>query len=133
MFLTEPLDNRYTFSPEEFKVEAQYEKDTLTIPVYCVSESSFIRVTVTEGGVDSVYEDWIVKKVDRKTDDINSFIAVFTSKECGKQNWSADSTVKVEIFDEKDSDKEPFVLLFRVSQYRKIPVLPDTVKFEQVR
>ena len=133
LFLTEPLDNRYTFSPEVFEVEAQYEKDTLTIPVTCISETSFIRVTVTEGGIDTIYEDWTVKKVERKTDDINSFIVVLTSKECGSQQWSADSTVKVEIFDDEDSEKEPFVLLFRVSQYRKIPVLPDTVKFEQVR
>ena len=133
LFLTETLDNRYTFSPEAIKVDAQYKKDALTIPATCVSETSFIRVTITEDGIDSVYEDWVVKKVERKSDNIESFSATFTSKECGEQKWSADSLVKVEIFNDKDTDKEPYVLQFRVSQYRKIPVLSDIVEFEQVR
>ena len=133
LFLTEVLNNRYTFSPEELDVEAQFEKDTLIIPVICLSETSYIKVTVINNGSNSVYEDWQVKKVDRKSEDLNSFKVTLTSKECEKQEWSANSTVKVEIFDEKDSDMDPYVISFKVSKYKKVPVLPDTVEFEQVK
>lgn len=133
IFLAEPLDNRFTFTPEEYNVDAKFEKDELTIPVTCVSESSFIRVTVSEGGKNSTYEDWTIKKVDRKAGDIDSFVALFTSKECGKQKWSSESKVKVEIFDDIDSDKEPFILNFKVSKFKGNGFLPDTVQFEQVK
>ena len=58
LFLTEPLDNRFTYSHETFEPEAEFAKDTLTIPVSCLSETSFIRVTVSDSGEESVYEDW---------------------------------------------------------------------------
>ena len=85
-----------------------------------MSETSIIRVTVKNNGNDSIYEDWQVKSVERKSEDITSFKATLTSKQCNKQQWSADSTVKVEIFDEKDSDKSPLVLKFKVSKYKKM-------------
>ena len=133
LFLTEILNNRYSFSPEEIDVEAQFEKDTLTVPAICLSETSYVKVTVTNNGSSTVYEDWQIKKVERKSEDVTSFKVTLTSKECDKQEWSADSTVKVEIFDEKESDKRPYVVNFKVSKYKKIPVLPDTVEFEQVK
>lgn len=133
LFLTEILNNRYTFSPEEVDVEAQFEKESLTIPAICLSEASYIKVTVINNGDNSAYEDWQVKKVERKSDEINSFKVTLTSKECGKQAWSVNSTVKVEIFDEKDSDKSPYVFNFKVSKYKEIPALPDMVEFEQVK
>lgn len=133
LFLTEPLDNRFTYSHETFEPEVEFANDTLTIPVSCLSETSFIRVTVSDSGEESVYEDWQVKKVDRKSSEIESFKAVLTSKNCGSQKWSATATVKVEIFDKKDSTTTPFVINFKVNKYKAIPVLPDTVTFEQVR
>ena len=133
LFYTKPVDNLYTFSPDEVAIDAGFDKDSLTMPVTCLSEKSFVRVTVTEGGQDSVYEDWQVKKVDRKSEDVDSFVVTLTSKACGKQSWSADSTVKVEIFDEEGSDRSPLAINFKVSSYKKIAVMPATVKFEQVR
>ena len=133
LFLTEMLNNRYTFSPDDFDADAQFIKDTLVIPVICLSETSYIKTTVNNNGSSSVYEDWQVKKVDRQSKDVNSFKVTLTSKECGKQKWSADSTVKVEIFDEKDSDKSPYILSFKVSKYKEIPILPDTIEFKQVQ
>ena len=133
LFYTEPLDNRYTFSPDRTVIDAEFDKDTLTLPVTCLSEKSFVRVTVTEGGQNSIYEDWQVKKVDRKSDDVDSFIVTLTSKTCGKQSWSANSTVKVEILEEEGSDRDPLVIRFIVSSYKKIAFLPTAIKFEQAR
>lgn len=133
LFLSDILNNRYRFSPEELDIEAQFDKDTLIVPVICLSETSYIIVTVTDNGSSSVYDDWQVKKVARESTDVDSFIATLTSKDCEKQGWSANSEVEVAIFDEKGSDKDPYILRFKVSEYKKVSVLPATVKFEQVK
>lgn len=54
----------------------------------------------------------------------------FTAESIENQSWSKDSTVLVEIFDEADSEYDPIVLRFEVSDYTQI--IWDFVEFKQV-
>lgn len=130
VFLTIPLSNRYASTAKKLDVTATFDKTTFTIPVYCVSANSVIRVTITEGGKNNVYEDWMVKEVKRSDDGFNSFVVTYTSESAKDQTWSANSTVMIEIFDEAGSEYAPVVIRFKVSEYSKF--IWETVKFEQV-
>lgn len=131
-FLTTTIAQKYSFTPENISVDATYDKDTLVLPASVVSENSVIKVSVSDGGSTTVYDDWTVKEVDRANgdDDFDGFEVTYVSKSAGKQNWSADSTVKVEIT-EPDADDSSYVVNFKVNSYKKIFMI-TTVEFEQV-
>lgn len=131
-FLTTTIAQKYSFTPENISVDATYDKDTLVLPASVVSENSVIKVSVSDGGSTIVYDDWTVKEVDRANgdDDFGGFKVTYVSKSAGKQNWSADSTVKVEIT-EPDADDSSYVVNFKVNSYKKI-FMVTTVEFEQV-
>lgn len=130
VFLTKPLINRYASTAKTINVTATFGKTTLTIPVYCVSANSVVRVSVTENGKTTVYEDWTIKEVKRSDEGFESFAVTYTSENAKDQAWSANSTVLVEIFDEAGSEYDPVVIRFKVSKYSKF--IWETVEFEQV-
>lgn len=132
LFLTEPLENRYSFNSAEQSFTAQYDKDTLVLPVVSVSENSIVKVTVTSNGKSTVYDDWKIKEVERTSDGVDTYSVTYTSKKAADQTWSADATVKVEIFMDDTADEADVVINFKVSKYKDLWVVPDTVEFEQV-
>lgn len=132
LFLSEALENKYTFFPETMVFEATYGKDTLILPVVCVSEKSVIKVTITNNGETIIYEDWLIKKVERASDGIDTYAVTYTSKKAADQAWSAGATVKIEIFMDDVAEEAATVLNFKVSKYKDWWLVPDTVKFEQV-
>ena len=136
LFLTEALENQYSFFPKTMAVEAKFEngKDALALPAGCVSEKSVVKVTVTGQGKTTVYDDWTVKEVKRPSGDFSEYIVRYRSEKIGEQKWSDDSTVKVEIFAEENAQEPSTVVDFRISEYKeRFWLLPDTIKFEQVR
>ena len=59
----------------------------LEVPVTQLAFQSAIRITVSEGGTETVYDDWELDKVDRKTKgDVNTFYAVFREQ----RNWKTE-------------------------------------------
>lgn len=132
LFLAEPLENRYSFNSAEQSFTAQYDKDTLVLPVVSVSENSIVKVTVTSNGKSTVYDDWKIKEVERTSDGVDTYSVTYTSKKAADQTWSADTTVKVEIFMDDTADEADVVINFKVSKYKDLWVVPDTVEFEQV-
>lgn len=136
VFLSKPLANRYASNKSALSVEAKFEKNTfgvtsLSIPVSCVSQNSALRVSVTDNGKTSVYDDWIVKEVNRSGENADFYTVVYTSENASNQKWSANSTIKIEILDEKGSEYDPVVLSFKVRKYSKFIV--EAVEFEQVK
>lgn len=130
VFLTVPLANRYASTEKTIDVSATFNKSTLSIPVYCVSANSVLRVSVTENGKTTVYDDWTVSKVERSDDSFESYVVTYTSEKAKDQTWSSDSTVMIEIYDNDGSDYDPVVIRFKVSKYSKF--IWETVEFEQV-
>ena len=135
VFLTKPVNNLFSFSPKKIIADASYDKDELILPVYCVSEGAKIRVTVSSGDKYVIYEDWKIDEVERPKKDKNNFskfLVTYTSKKAEDCKWHEDSTVKVEIFNGEYSNSEPYVLNFKVSNFKSRKVGWDTVEFEQV-
>ena len=131
-FLSEQLENKYSFSPKKLAVKAEFDKDTLILPASCLSVNSSVAVSVTEAGKTARYTDWVVKKVDRPSDDFADFTVTLESKSIKDQEWSESSTVTVELMDNSGTDTVTQELMFDVSKYRHLPVLPDIVRFTQV-
>lgn len=132
VFLTDILQNLFTFNTVGITADAEFDKDTLVIPANCVSADSVISVTVTEGGKTKAYTDWKVKRVEREGDKLESFEVTYTSKKIKDQDWSKKSTVKVEIFDAKDTTHDTYVIEFKAKEKKKLGVI-KTIVFEQVK
>lgn len=132
LFLSEVMKTQYSFTNKFVNTDAQFKKDTLILPVSCVSEKSIIKVTVTNNGKIMVYDDWVVKAVDRPSNNSEKFTVTYTSKEAEDQQWSKDSTVKVEIYADKSPNAGTVVIEFKVSKFKDLWVIPDTVEFMKV-
>ncbi len=133
LFLSKAMEEQYSFNSNTSSYDAEFNKDTLLLPASCVSEKSVIKVTVTNDGQTTVYDDWVVKKVKRPSDEFETFIVTFTSKKAGNQKWSEDASVKVEVFVDDSYVGNTVVLNFKVSKFNGLGVLPDVVEFEQVK
>lgn len=135
LFLTKTLENRYSFNPTKQSLDAQdaqYDGDTLRLPVIIVSENSIVKVTVTINGESFVYDDWKIKEVKRDSDGVDKFSVIYTSKKAAKQTWSADAAVKIGIFMNDTADEADVVFNYTVSKYKNLWVVPDMVQFERV-
>lgn len=132
LFLSEALESKYSFGAGELFFTAQFKKDTLILPVSCVSENSIIRVSATTDGTTTTYEDWVVKKVERPSEDFASFIVTYTSEAIKEQVWNGDSTVNVEIIVDATYSDNVVEIPFAVSSYVDLWVISDNVEFVQV-
>ena len=135
LFLVEPLDNLYRFSGEnESSVpDIHFDGKKLEIPVTQLAFESSIKVTVKEGGTETVYDDWTVDKVDRNTKgDVNTFNAIYESNSIGKQKYSEDTSVVVEIIPPEGCSYKTAEYTFRVNKGKKLFVLDD-IEFEMVK
>lgn len=135
IFYTEHLNAQYSFAYETPVIEATYDKDTLSMPVICLSENVVVKVTIKANSKTVIYDDWIIKEVKRLKDshDPSEFTATYTSKKARKQEWSADATITISIYYDGEASGTPYELRFKVSEYKARKLLPDTVKFEQVK
>lgn len=131
LFLSEALESQYSFGDGELFFTAQFKKDSLILPVSCVSENSIIRVSATTDGVTTVYEDWVVKKVERPSEDFASFIVTYASETIKEQVWNGNSTVNVEIIVDATYPDNAVEISFTVSSYVNLWVIYDNVEFVQ--
>ena len=135
LFLVEPLDELYRFSSQEESSvpDIQFDGKEVKIPVTQLALESTIKVTVKEGGAETVYEDWTLNKVDRKTKgDVNTFNAEYKSKQIGKQKYSEDTSVVVEINPPEGCSYKTAEYTFKVNKDKKFIVLDD-IEFEMVK
>jgi hypothetical protein len=122
LFLVQPLDDLYRFADQDESSvpDIHFSWKKLEVPVTQLAFQSAIRITVSEGGTETVYDDWELDKVDRKTKgDVNTFYAVFESKGIGKQKYSEDSTVKVEVIPPEGCSYKTAEYTFKVNKGKK--------------
>lgn len=118
LFLDAAVDEIYKFGDVTARtVSASFDRDTLVIPAELLSDGTKVRVEVTEAGATTDYDDWVISKVDRKSDDLEDFMVTLTSEQADGQTWSADSTLKVFIENEEMFNYNPTVLAFKVGYY----------------
>lgn len=131
-FLVETYANRYTFDSTWDIPSVEFGKTEITLPASLLTETSTIKVTVTEDGKSKTYDDWTVKKVEREGKTTDTFNVVLKSEKAKKQEWSGKTTVKLEIID--GENYEPTVINFKVSNYKEgLLILPDKIEFKQVK
>ena len=133
VFLSKELENKYTFTQKAVSVDATFDKTELKLPANSLSANSKIIVKVTEGGSTNTYSDWTVKEVERKSGDIADFVVTYTSAAIKKQDWSADTTITVEVIDETGAESTSFTLKFKSNYTSRWWIVPDSVEFEQVK
>ena len=135
VFLTKPIQRIFSFKKGDIHPDASFDKDTLVLPTYCLSEGATIRATVTSGEGSVTYDDWKIKKVERSGDNILSYKTTYTSKKADDCKWRADSVIKFEISNGEYSNSDPLIISFKVSKFKEHRVKGvgwDTVEFEQV-
>ena len=132
VFLVTSLGSRYDFNDSMPSPDASFEKTELILPASCVTENSVIRVTVTDSGDAIVYDDWIIKSVERSKEGFSDFTATYGSREIKEQKWSSNAKVTVEIYEGIDSVYSPIELQFEASGNKKLAVF-ESIKFIQVK
>ena len=132
-FLSIPCKNRYSFDKDLAIPNMTFDKTKITMPARMMTESSIVKVVVTDGGTKEYeYTEWTIKEVDRKDASIESFEVLLKCDAIKKQEWSAESEVRIEIYD--GENYEPTVIKFKISDYKEgFLFFGDTVKFEQVK
>ena len=133
LFLNDALEQKFSFTFESTSTDAQFGKETLSIPVSSAKTDATIKVTVTTDGVETVFEDWTIKEVKRPSKDIDTFTAVYKSKKIADYKWSKNSTIKVEIITAVSSEPTVEELNFIVSKYKDWWILADEIEFAQVK
>ena len=102
IFLIEPINAQYSMKSDpdidSLKECIVFDGTLLSIPVQLVSEQYSIKVSVTTDGETIVYDDWTLKKVERKgKSDISSFVAHFSSKAIKKHKFAVGARISVKI------------------------------------
>lgn len=126
LFLIDQIEQKYWFNkpesePKTYSISVNTNASEFKIPVSILPQGARIRVTVTEGNTQSVYEDWTVEKVTRKKeDDLSTFVAVCTSKEIKDHKYSNQSTIRLEIVPEQGTTYPKYSFYFRIASYRKV-------------
>ncbi len=102
IFLIEPINAQYSMKSDpdidSLKECIVFDGTLLSIPVQLVSEQYSIEVSVTTDGETIVYDDWTLKKVERKDkSDTSSFVAHFSSKAIKKHKFAVGARISVKI------------------------------------
>ena len=126
LFLIDQIEQKYWFTqpesePIEYSIDVNTNATEFKIPARILPQGAKIKVTVTDGDTQNVYEDWTLEKVNRKTEgDINTFVAVCSSKAIKDQNYSEQSKIKLEIIPEEGATYPKYSFYFNLKSYRKV-------------
>ena len=116
IFLSKPVNDRYSFGKEPVSYLIEFNEDEIVIPANLLTAEAQISVTVTEGTSSETFNDCAVTKVERKGDTVESYKAYVVSKTLKKHEWTADSKVTVTI-KYTDAYDETIDFKFYVSEY----------------
>ena len=98
VFLTKPVNDAYSFTKNGSKYNSvEMTKKELIIPAKFLTSGSTITVSVYENGQKDIFDDCQITKVERKGDNLDSFVAHVTSKKLKKHEWTVDSKITLDI------------------------------------
>ncbi len=130
VFLSKPVNDRYSFATITADYHIDFSKDEIVIPANLLTAEAKITVKVNDGGKTTVFDDCIVTKVERDGDEIESFVAHISSEQMEDYKWTESSRVTVEISYGDNYDAITFN--FKVKEYKvNWWLIPDKVVFEE--
>lgn len=129
-FISDPVNYRYSFSeiPDDYSLELGV--DEILVPVNLLSTDGELVVSVTDKNNSEVFDDFVVKEVERKGSTMDLFFARMSSEKMKKYQWTDSSELTVKIFNRDEND--PFILKYRVSEIQERKLLPDKVVFDRL-
>lgn len=127
VFLSKPINDRYSFSTVVTDDSIQFTKNEIRIPANLLSTDSTIVVKAAEGSNTTIFDDCTVSKVTRDGDSIDTFVAVVTSKKMKDYKWTVDSKVTVEVYN--GSHYDGIIFKFKVIEYKDNWLIADKVVF----
>lgn len=129
VFLSKPINNRYSFSKAADDYTIDFSKNEIVIPVDLLTIKAKIVVTVTDNGKTLTFNDCTVTKVKRKESTIDSFFAHVSSEQVKDYKWTENSKATVKIINE-DIDN-PIIFRYKVVEYKNNWLFADKVVFEE--
>ena len=130
LFLTTDLEEKYWFNkPSSGNPTStmSFNGKKVEIPAVFLSSGASLKVIVTGADGKKEYTDWQLDEVDRnKSSNVNDFKATYSSKSIGKQKYTADSKISVEIIPSEEAGLSSKTYNFSVKKSKKFKVLDDT-------
>jgi len=109
-------------------------KTSISIPARYLCADSEIKVTVTDGGTSTVYDDWTIETVNRKNpSDYDSFYAVFSSKNIQKQKYTKDSKIMIEVTVKEEYIPNVLTFEYEVANTSDVLSVQLNVEFRRVK
>jgi hypothetical protein len=136
LFLNQLIDANSRFYADSTDTDisdmiVEFNGKQIKLPATLVSSCSKIVITISDGNDKTVIDDWIIKEVDRKDDDLESFVAVYESESAKKFDYTADMAVSIEIYAIAESSASDAVIKYAVVGTKTLWVF-DSIAFERV-
>lgn len=136
IFLIDPLDRQYRLSdmPEEnnYGESVSFDGSKITIPARLVSDSAEIVLTVFTDGEETVFGDWAINKVERRTNgDLSTFTAAYTSTSIKEFDFKVGAQVHISVVPKAGSSATSIDCDFVVVAAKKLYVI-NSVDFQRV-
>ena len=99
--------------PEIAELTVKYNLDTgLKIPLVMLTEDSVIKVSAVGKNKTTVFEDWILTKVERKNKNVEEFLAVYKSKKASNFEYKNGMDIVVEIYADSTAETPDYTIKF---------------------
>lgn len=136
LFLNQLVDANIRFYSDSTDTDVadmtvDFDGKQIKLPAILVSSCSKIVITISDGNAETSIDDWTIKEVDRKDDDLESFVAVYESKTAKKIDYEADMTISIEIYAVAENFAPDAVIEFVVIGGKKLWVF-DSLTFERI-
>lgn len=115
VFLSRPVNARYSFSSLTQWYDMHYGAEEMVIPANLLTPDAAVTVTVEDSGGTTQIDDYALSQVQRNGATADTFEAHYTSSQIKKVQWSEDAGVTVSISYGEEYD--PLTFQFRVSEY----------------
>lgn len=108
LFLTGSIDNQFRFDGTAIDSAAMtvaFDGKELTLPASLVSGNTVLRVEVIDAtGTVTVFDDWTVSKVDRKTEgSIETFSATYISASAKEYEYKPEASISIDVYTSEES------------------------------
>lgn len=130
IFLSHPVNDRYSFAPATADYAIEFTKDKIVVPANLLTQGARIVVTIKNDSSTETFDDWTVTKVEREGSDLSSFYAYVSSKTIKSYEWSVGAEITVNIYN--GEGYEPITFKFKVTEYKDNFLIPDKIIFEAV-
>ncbi len=130
VFLSKPVNVRYSFNADVVDASIEFRKDEVVIPANLLVQGTKVTVSVENESETETFEDYALMKVKRDDSNIESFFAYYSSELIKSVEWSVGTKVTVRLY--LGEGYAPVIFEFEVTQYKNNIVFPDEIMFEAI-